>query len=264
MTTGFAPWQELETLRLERAGGAARIVLARPETLNAWIPQTGLDLRHALRLCADDSVRAVVIGGDGRGFSSGADLRADHGLTSSELLIGYYHEALLAIRELPKPVVAAVHGAAAGIGCSLALACDLVVMAHSAFLLLAFVNVGLIPDGGASVLVGARAGAGRAAAMAMLGERVGAEQALSWGLANLVVPDDALAGATEELTARLAAGPTTSYALIKQTVNATAYAGLEAAMELEARLQDRAAATGDHREGAAAFLERRSPRFTGG
>jgi 2-(1,2-epoxy-1,2-dihydrophenyl)acetyl-CoA isomerase len=252
-----------ETIRFEQAQGVARIVLNRPSTLNAWIPQTGLDLRNALELCRDDSVRALVISGEGRGFSSGADLNAARDMPPSEALDRFYNGVPLAIRALRKPVVASVHGAAAGIGCSLALACDLLLMAESSFLLLAFVNVGLIPDGGASLFVTARAGGGRALAMTLLGERVPARQALDWGLANEVVADDLLAERTEDLVARLAAGPTQAYGLAKTALNETLYAGLAEQLKLEARLQDRAAATADHRSAVEAFLEKRSPAFTG-
>jgi 2-(1,2-epoxy-1,2-dihydrophenyl)acetyl-CoA isomerase len=160
-------------------------------------------------------------------------------------------------------VVSAVHGAAAGVGCSLALSCDLVMMAESAFLLLAFVNIGLVPDGGASAFVPARAGAARAFEMAMLGERVPAARALEWGLANRVVGDGNLVAESEALLRRLADGPTRAYAGIKRELNAQLYPDLAAQLALEAEIQDEADATGDFREGVAAFLEKRPPKFTG-
>jgi 2-(1,2-epoxy-1,2-dihydrophenyl)acetyl-CoA isomerase len=259
--TAFTIAEELETVRLEQSGRAMKIVLNRPQTLNAWIPQLGLDLQAALKRCAADDVGAVVISGEGRGFSSGADLGSERAGTSSEVLEGYYHDVILGIRELPKPVIAAVHGAAAGVGCSLALACDLVLMGENAFLLLAFVNIGLVPDGGASLFVPARAGAQRAFEMALLGERIRAPQALEWGLASKVVPDADVAAEAEALVTRLAAGPTQAYGLIKQELNAAIYPTLREQLALEARLQDVAEAGPDHAEGVAAFLEKRAPRF---
>jgi 2-(1,2-epoxy-1,2-dihydrophenyl)acetyl-CoA isomerase len=164
---------------------------------------------------------------------------------------------------MPKPVVAAVNGPAVGIGLSLALAADLVIAAQSAYLLLAFVNVGLVPDGGSSVFVPARVGFARAAEMAMLGERVSAPQALEWGLVNRVVPDDELEDAAGALLRRLAEGPTASYAGTKRQLNAWLYAGMEAQLELEADVQQEMAESGDFVEGVAAFVSKRQARFGG-
>jgi 2-(1,2-epoxy-1,2-dihydrophenyl)acetyl-CoA isomerase len=259
----WAPWLDLVTVRTARDGGAVHVELNRPERRNAWTPQVGDELAAALDACRADDVRAVLLTGAGRGFSAGYDLGDDSGLSSGELLRRHFVPPIVTVRELGKPVVAAVHGAAAGVGCSLALATDLVLMAESAFLLLAFVNVGLVPDGGASAFLTARAGAGRAAEMAMLGGRVGADQAVAWGLANRVVADDALMAEAEALVRALADGPTRAYAAIKQEINATAYRDLPTQLELEATLQDDLQKRADHAEGIAAFLEKRPPRFTG-
>ena len=172
-------------------------------------------------------MRAIMITGAGRGFSSGADLGEQRSGVDgaapdlSARLRELYNPIILSVREIPKPVIAAVNGPAAGIGCSLALACDLIVAAESAFFLLAFVNIGLVPDGGVTAVVPARAGAARAAEMAMLGERVPAAQALEWGLINRVVADDELEREAGELLAKLAAGPTRAYANIKRLLNRT-------------------------------------------
>ena len=164
---------------------------------------------------------------------------------------------------MPKPVVAAVNGPAAGIGCSLALSCDIVVAAESAYLLLAFVNIGLVPDGGALALVSARAGSARAAEMGMLGERVTASDARRWGLVNHVLPDHELQEYVADLVDRLASGPTRSYAGTKRQINAWAYAGLDEQLALEARLQQEMIESPDFREGVTAFLEKRAANFAG-
>src|SRR5437763_11648551 len=211
-----------DTVNLHRRDGAAKIELNRPEALNAWNRQFGYDLLDAVRAAADDDeVRAVLVTGAGRGFSSGADLkemgsaddRTDDGKPDVRTtLTERYHPIITGIRRMPKPVVAAVHGPAVGIGCSLALACDLIIAAESAYLLLAFVNIGLVPDGGSSVFVPVRTGHARAFEMAMLGERVPAPQAEQWGLINRAIPDDEFDAEVEALIEKLANGPTRSYA----------------------------------------------------
>ncbi len=164
---------------------------------------------------------------------------------------------------MEKPVVAAVNGPAVGIGCSLALSCDLIVAARSAYFLLAFVNIGLTPDGGSSLFVPARAGHARGAEMAMLGERIGAERALAWGLVNRVVDDERLTDEVAGLVDHLAAGPTRSYAGTKRQLNRWIYTGMDEQLELEAEIQQEQAATEDFREGVVAFLEKRPAEFRG-
>src|SRR5207248_4524896 len=233
------------TVLWEQAGGVGRIILNRPDTLNAWTAEFGRDLRSVVEgEAADESVRAVLVTGAGRGFSSGADLKAgfephpDDGMPDvHKELHEIYHPAIAGIRRLPKPVVAAVNGPAVGSGCSLALACDLVMAAETAFFGLAFVNVGLMPDGGSTALVPPAVGKARAFQMALLGERVPAPRALEWGLVNWVHPDEQLMGEAEGLAQRLAAGPTRSYAGSKQALNRFLYGDLDAQLELEAELQ---------------------------
>jgi 2-(1,2-epoxy-1,2-dihydrophenyl)acetyl-CoA isomerase len=262
-----------ETVELERRGAAAIIRLARPEALNAWNTTLGTELLDAVQsVGADDEVRAVCVTGSGRAFSSGADLRdiASREVTPEghpdvyTTLTTTYHPILTGLRTMPKPVVAAVNGPAAGIGCSLALSCDLVVAAESAYLMLAFVNIGLVPDGGALALISARAGTARAAEMAMLGNRVVASDARRWGLVNHVLPDHELDDYVGELLAGLAAGPTRSYAATKRQINAWSYARLDEQLELEARSQQEMVESPDFREGVTAFLEKRVARFAGG
>ncbi len=263
---------QLDTVNVLLDGAGATIELNRPQTLNAWNKQLAHDLIAALRYATDsDDVRAVRITGAGRAFSSGADLKdmGSEDLTPEgrpdvyKVLTERYHPIMRAIREMRKPVVAAVNGGAIGIGCSLALCCDLIVASESSYFLLAFVNIGLAPDGGSSLFVPARIGAARTIEMAMLGERVPAAQALQWGLVNRVVPDGELESESAALLARLAAGPTRSYAANKQLVNAQLYGRLEEQLELEARLQREMASTDDLIEGVSAFLQKRPAAFKG-
>jgi len=259
-----------ETIIWEQSGAIGRLTLNRPESLNAWTPQFGLELRTIIeRDAADESVRAVLITGAGRGFSSGADLKAgfepaDDGMPDiGRELREIYHPIIAGIRRLEKPVVAAVNGPAAGIGCSLALACDLIMAAESAFFGLAFVNVGLMPDGGSTALVPPAVGRARAFQMALLGERIPAPQALEWGLINWVYPDDRLMAEAGALVERLAAGPTRSYASSKRALNHFIYGDLDAQLDLEAELQHALGRSQDFVEGAAAFVQKRPPAFTG-
>jgi 2-(1,2-epoxy-1,2-dihydrophenyl)acetyl-CoA isomerase len=262
---------QYETVNLHRRGGVAKIELNRPERVNAWNDQFSADLLAAIQAVTEDpEVRAVLVTGAGRGFSSGADLKASLADTGESgvpdvyrRLTERYHPIIVGVREMPKPVVAAVHGAAAGIGASLALACDLVVAAESAYFLLAFVNIGLVPDGGSSLLVPARVGFTRAAEMSLLGERVGARQAADWGLINRAWPDEEFAARTGELVTRLAAGPTKSYAGAKRQLNSWLYDRMAAQLELEARTQQQMAGSADFLEGVMAFAEKRQPQFTG-
>jgi 2-(1,2-epoxy-1,2-dihydrophenyl)acetyl-CoA isomerase len=263
---------QFESVNVLVDGAAARIELNRPGALNAWNAQFGADLLAALtQLGEDDSVRALVITGAGRAFSSGADLKdMSGGHTTPEglpdvyrTLTERYHPIMHAIREIPKPVIASVNGPAVGIGCSLALCCDLILASESAYFLLAFVNIGLAPDGGSSLFVPSRVGMARANELAMLGEKLGAAKALEWGLINRVHADAELAGEAAALATRLAAGPTGSYAASKRQLNNWLYARMAEQLELEAQIQQERAGSADFLEGASAFVEKRPPRFTG-
>jgi 2-(1,2-epoxy-1,2-dihydrophenyl)acetyl-CoA isomerase len=261
-----------QTVTVSVHDAVATVELNRPQTLNAWNPTFGRELHAALQaLAEDDPVRAVVIVGAGRGFSSGADLKDVSGgsLTPSgrpdvhRTLSEVYHPIMHTIRDMPKPVVAAVNGPAVGIGCSLALCCDLILAARSAYFLLAFVNIGLVPDGGSSLFVPARIGLARANEMMLLGERIAAAQALAWGLVNRVVADEHLRAEATALAARLAVGPTRSYVGTKRLLNARVYASMATQLELEAQLQGEMVESEDFLEGAMAFVEKRPARFSG-
>lgn len=260
--------REYQTINYSRLGGAAKLELNRPGSLNALDRQLSADLRAALEdAAADPEVRAVLLSGAGRGFCSGADLADSSGDDGQpdlrSRLTERYHPIIRAIRSMPKPVVGAVHGAAAGIGVSLALACDLVVAAESGYFLLAFVNIGLAPDGGSSLFVPERVGFTRAAEMALLGERLSAAQALEWGLINRVWPDEEFADRSQELTARLADGPTSAYAGIKRQLNSWLFDRMEQQLEVEAGVQQELGRSADFVAGVTAFLNKRPPRFTG-
>ena len=266
------PTAQLQTVNVYREDGAATVELNRPDALNAWNAQLGADLLAALsELAQDETVRAVTITGAGRAFSSGADLKDMSGgeLTPDgrpdvyKTLTERYHPIMHAIREMEKPVLASVNGPAVGIGCSLALCCDLIVASESAYFLLAFVNIGLVPDGGSSLFVPTRVGMARASELMMLGERLPAPQALDWGLINRVFPDGELAAESAALAARLAAGPTSSYAGSKRQLNNWLYARMPEQLELEAQIQQEMAASDDFVEGATAFIQKRAPRFQG-
>jgi 2-(1,2-epoxy-1,2-dihydrophenyl)acetyl-CoA isomerase len=261
-----------ETVNVHRIGSAVKIELNRPERMNAWSSALSADLLSALRaVAADDGVRAVMLTGAGRAFCSGADLKegmaqaAAHGgqLDTQSTLVTWYHPVVTAIREMPKPVVSAVNGPAAGAGLSLALAGDLVVAAESAYFTLAFVNIGLVPDGGASLFVPSRIGFARAAEMALLGEPVTAAKAAEIGLINAAWPDQEFAQRADALLDRLSHGPTRSYAGSKRELNHWLYARMPEHLALEAQLQGELGRSKDFIEGVTAFLEKRKPTFTG-
>ena len=234
------------------ADAVATITLDQPDTLNALTVTMKVALREAVeRAGSDAGVRAVVLTGAGRGFCVGQDLRE------------HYNPIVTDLAELPKPVVAAVNGTAAGAGASLAFACDFRIAADNASFLMAFARVGLGPDTGASWTLQRLVGQGRALAMLMLAEPVSAAQALEMGLVNAVVPVADLPAAAHELAARLAAGPTLAYAAIKEAVAAAAMSDLRDALEREAVVQARCGATQDHRDAVEAFLAKQSPTFTG-
>jgi 2-(1,2-epoxy-1,2-dihydrophenyl)acetyl-CoA isomerase len=261
---------QLQTVQLNVRDRVGWLTLNRPDSLNAWTRRLGEDMLAALEhLGADGEVRAIVITGAGRAFSAGADLReggevdAEGRPDVARQLREVYNPLICAVRTVPKPVLAAVNGPAVGIGCSLALACDMLIASREAYFLLAFVNIGLGLDGGASLFLPAMVGTARAFELAYKGERLPAEKALSWGLVNEVVDAGELAARAQELAARFAAGPPGSFAAIKRAINAAAFSQLEGQLELETELQRQRAHSQDFLEGVLAFVQKRPANFTG-
>lgn len=248
--------------------GVARITLNDPAALNAFSAEMGRALTAAFaRAEADPALRAIVLTGAGRAFCAGANLaaRAEELARTGRTDTGANLEAwinpmVLAAQTRRLPMVVAVNGPAAGVGVSLALLGDLIVAAESAYFLLAFTRIGLVPDGGASWLLARRIGLGRAMEMALLADRVPAAEALAWGLINRVVPDGEALATAEALARRLADGPA-SIGTTRRMMAAGLEAGLAAQLDLELRAQRDAGATADYREGVAAFMEKRPARF---
>ena len=251
-------------VEVSRDGAVQTIVLNRPDVLNALDAATKRLLLDVVREARDPEVRAVVVTGAGRGFCAGQDLAEfgdapDVGAT----LRATYHPIALAIRGLEKPVIAAVNGAAAGAGLSLACLCDIRIASDGASFTPGFVRIGLIPDSGGSFFVARILGPARAFEWMSSGRRLSAEEALGWGLVSEVVPADGLLARAAELASELAAQPTRAIAMNKRLFDHAWTATLEEQLELEAQLQSAATRTEDFREGVSAFLEKREPRFTG-
>ena len=253
---------EVET---SREGAVLTITLNRPEVLNAFNAAMHKALAGALKEAGDLAVRAVVLTGAGRGFCVGQDLtefRESSGDIGSRLRENY-HPNVLAIRRLEKPVIAAVNGAAAGAGLSIACACDIRLAADSASFVPAFINIGLIPDSGGSYFVTRLLGYARAFEWMTSGRKLSAAEAQAWGLVSEVVEGEQLAERSAEVAAQLAAMPTRGVGMTKRLFDRAATSALEEQLELEAQLQTTATQTDDFKEGVAAFLEKREPRFTG-
>jgi 2-(1,2-epoxy-1,2-dihydrophenyl)acetyl-CoA isomerase len=253
---------EVETAR---EGAVLTITLNRPEVLNAFNTAMHKALGDALKEAEGRKVRAVVLTGAGRGFCVGQDLsefREEPGDIGSRLRENY-HPNVLAIRRLEKPVIAAVNGAAAGAGLSIACACDLRLAADSASFVPAFINIGLIPDSGGSYFVARLLGYARAFEWMTSGRKLSAVEAHSWGLVSEVVEGDGLAARAAALATQFAAMPTRGVGMTKRLFDQADQNALEDQLELEAQLQTEATKTNDFREGVDAFLEKREPRFTG-
>jgi len=258
------------TIELSEKAGIATITLNRPQALNALTVEMAVELIHALDTLRDEgNTRVLLLTGMGRGFCSGADLAA--GVTGTQSgpmdagvsLETHYNPLLERILALPFPVVNAINGVAAGAGCSLAIAGDVVIAAKSAYFLQAFINIGLVPDVGSTWILPRLVGKARAAGMMMLGERLPAEKAAEWGLIWKVVEDDALMHEAHAICAKFANGPTQSYGILRKAIRSAMESTLTETLQDERVNQRSASRTGDFLEGVQAFLGKRKAQFTG-
>ena len=258
---------EYKFLRYTVEGSIATIILDRPEVYNALNDEITFELQDALKLLGkNDDVRAVVLTGEGKAFCSGQDLKdssAQKNRSFMESLQKRYNPIIRAMRNLPKPIICKLNGVAAGAGCSLALACDLIVAAEEATLIEVFINIGLVPDSGSSYFLPRLVGMAKAFELCSMGNKVKASEAVKIGLINKAVPADTLDAAVKEYTDYFANAPTKAVGLIKRMLQKAATASLDEMLEYEAYCQEIAGSTADHKEGVKAFIEKRKPTFLG-
>jgi 2-(1,2-epoxy-1,2-dihydrophenyl)acetyl-CoA isomerase len=255
---------------LSRDGAIATVTLNRPERLNAIDIELAKALRRTmLELERDGSVRAVVLKGAGAGFMAGGDVRVFHehmGKDADAVILDIahdFHDAIIAMRRMPKPILACVHGACAGAGFSTAMACDLVISADTAFFTLAYTLIGASPDGSSTFFLPRLVGMHKALELVLLSDRFDAAKAAELGLVNFVVPEAELEAETAKLASRLASGPTLAYAKAKALLNRSLTSAIADQLDAEARAIAACADTRDFAEGVAAFVEKRKPAFTG-
>lgn len=246
--------------------GVCTISLNRPEVYNALNDEITFELQDALKEVAkDETIRVVVLTGEGKAFCSGQDLKgsADGERSFIDSLHKRYNPIVRAMRSLPKPVICRLNGVAAGAGCSFALACDMIVASADAALIEVFINIGLVPDSGSSFFLPRVVGMAKAFELCTMGSRVDAHQALSLGLVNRVVPPDQLNAAVKEYTDYFSKAPTRSIGLIKKMLHKSTHATLDEMLDYEAYCQEIAGGSADYKEGVAAFLQKRKPNFSG-
>ena len=258
-----------ETIRLDIASGVARLTLNRPDRLNSFTVQMHEEVAAGLDAVETAGARVLLLTGAGRGFCAGQDLSdrsvapGGAGVDLGASLEERYNPLVRRLVGLPMPVIAAVNGVAAGAGANIALACDIVIAARSAKFIQSFANIGLVPDSGGTWSLPRLVGQARAMGLALTGQPIGAEQAASWGMIWRCVADEALEAEAGALAARFAAAPTQGLAATKTAIRAATTALLDAQLDAERDLQRRLGATADYKEGVAAFLEKRTPTFTG-
>ncbi len=259
-----------EYIEVTQQAGVTKITLNQPKSLNALSGKLMLELREAVEAAAgDDNCRCVVLTGAGRGFSSGANLRdASQSIDMNDPDFGAalrptYNPIVQTLREMPKPYIAAINGVAAGAGCNIALAADVIIAARSAQFIQAFIRIGLVPDAGGTWTIPRLIGRARALRWMMTGEALDAETAEAWGLISMVVDDDKLADEADAFAARLASAPTQALAGIKHLVDAALQNDAATQMEAEACMQTKVGKSKDTMEGVMSFVEKRKPAFTG-
>lgn len=254
-------------LKYQLDNGVATVTLNRPEVYNALNDEITFEFQDALKAIAkDEKVRVIVITGEGKAFCSGQDLKAASGDQRRSFLQSLnrrYNPIINAMRSLPKPIVCRLNGVAAGAGCSLALACDIIVASEEATLIEVFINIGLVPDSGSSYFLPRLVGMAKAFEMCSMGTRVKASEAAAIGLVNKCVPADQLDAAVKTYTDYFATAPTRSIGLIKKMLSKSATSTLEQMLEYEAYCQEIAGSSHDYKEGVSAFLEKRKPDFIG-
>lgn len=258
---------DYQNIKLEIVDGVATLTMNRPEVLNAASPDLAAEVCHALERLThenqDRAARALVFTGAGRAFCSGADLGARKTGNVGDSLDTHYNPVIHRLYELPIPVICAINGPAAGVGCSFALAGDIVIAARSAYFLQAFINIGLVPDGGSTWILPRLVGKARAMQMMMLGEKITAEKAENWGLIYRMVEDAELASTAGALARKFADGPTMAYRMLRHGVRQAMEAGLSEGLQIERRNQYHATHSKDFVEGVTAFFEKRPARFNG-
>jgi len=260
----------MSSILVSQEAGVLSVTLNRPEKLNAFDPEMHKLLRQALAQARDDAaVRTMLLTGAGRGFCAGQDLserNVSAGAAPIDLSVSLgsnYNPLVRRMRELPKPIVCALNGVAAGAGANIALACDLVIAARSASLVQSFSKLGLVPDSGGTWFLPRIAGSARAMGLALLGEKLSAEDAERWGLIWKTVDDDKLLAEAGAIARALASGPTKGYGLVKRALYASWGNSLDAQLDLERDLQREAGFSEDYREGVAAFMQKRKPSYKG-
>ncbi|GHN03027.1 2-(1,2-epoxy-1,2-dihydrophenyl)acetyl-CoA isomerase [Cytophagales bacterium WSM2-2] len=253
-------------LKYDVAAGIATITLNRPEVYNALNDEITFELQDAFKAVAkDQAVRVVVLTGEGKAFCSGQDLKAGAGQKRSFLdsLHKRYNPLILAMRNLPKPVICKLNGVAAGAGCSIALACDIIVASEEATLIEVFINIGLVPDSGSAFFLPRLIGMAKSFELCSMGNKVKGREAFEMGLVNKVAKPEELDAAVKSYTDYFSQAPTRAIGLIKKMLNKSSTSTLEEMLEYEAYSQEIAGSTADHKEGVIAFLEKRKPAFTG-
>lgn len=258
---------DFQYIKLEVANNIATITLNRPEVYNALNDGITYEFQEALKkISKDDSIRVVVLTGAGKAFCSGQDLKAASGQEGRSFLDSLhkrYNPIISAMRNLPKPIICRLNGVAAGAGCSLALACDMIIASEDAVLIEVFINIGLVPDSGSSYFLPRMVSKAKAFELCSMGSRVKTDEALKLGIVNRLAPADQLDIVLKEYTDYFSKAPTRSIGLIKRMLDKSATSTLDQMLEYEAYCQEIAGTSNDYKEGVSAFLEKRKPDFTG-